>query len=271
MQFVQRYFDNSLSADDPLLREIGKAARKAHMEVVLGFSERAAGTLYLSQAFISAAGEIRAIRRKLRPTHVERTVFGEGDGSHFNVFDTSLGRLGALQCWEHLQPLSRYAMYSMNEQVHVASWPTFSLYTDFAYALGHELNLAASATYAAEGQCYVVAACGVVTQPMLELMNAPCPPEFLRTGGGYAMIFGPDGRPLAQALPPEQEGLVYAELDLATISLAKAAADPAGHYSRPDVVRLLLNSQPLLRVQKMQSPPEFAATESAPVGSSTVP
>ncbi len=257
MQFVQPYFDNALTADDPLLREIGKAARKTHVEVVLGFSERDAGSLYLSQAFISAAGDTRAIRRKLRPTHVERTVFGEGDGSHFKVFDTPLGRIGGLMCWEHLQSLSRYAMFSMNEQVHVASWPTFSLYTDLAYALGHELNLALSATYAAEGQCYVLAACGVVTQPMLDLMKAPGPPEFLRTGGGYAMIFGPDGRPIAQALPPDQEGLVYAEIDLAAISLAKAAADPTGHYSRPDVVRLLLNPEPLSRVQKMQ--PAFEA------------
>jgi nitrilase len=258
MQFVPRYFDHSLSADDALLRQVALAARRAHMEVVLGFSERDAGSLYLSQAFFSAAGEIRAIRRKLRPTHVERTVFGEGDGSHFTVVDTAIGRVGGLLCWEHLQPLSRYAMFSMNEQVHVAGWPTFSLYTDFAYALGHELNLAASATYAAEGQCYVIAACGVVTQAMLDALKAPCPPEFLRPGGGYAMIFGPDGRPIAEPLAPEREGLIYADIDLSMISLAKAAADPTGHYSRPDVVRLLLNREPLARVQALK--PAFAET-----------
>jgi aliphatic nitrilase len=271
MQFVQRYFDNALSAGDALLRDVAKAARKAHMEVVLGFSERDAGTLYLSQAFISGSGDIRGIRRKLRPTHVERSVFGEGDGSHFNVFDTPLGRIGGLLCWEHLQPLSRYAMFSMNEQVHVAGWPTFSLYSDFAYAFGHELNLAASATYAAEGQCYVVAACGVVTQPMLEMMQAPCPPEFLRPGGGYAMIFGPDGRPIAKPLAPDQEGLVYADIDLSTLSLAKAAADPAGHYSRPDVARLMLNREPLVRVQKLQSELQPADEQRAAVPESHEP
>jgi nitrilase len=265
MQFVQRYFDHSLAADDALLRKIGKAARKAHVEVVLGFSERDAGSLYLSQVFISSSGDLRAIRRKLRPTHVERTVFGEGDGSHLNVFETPLGRLGALLCWEHLQPLWRYAMFSMNEQIHVAAWPSFSLYTDFAYALGHELNLAASSTYAAEGQCYVLAACGLVTQSMLDSMNAPCPPEFLRTGGGHAMIFGPDGRPIAQPLSPDQEGLVYAEIDLAAISLAKAAGDPIGHYSRPDVARLLLNTEPLRRVQKMQPAFETDADREMPL------
>jgi nitrilase len=252
MQFVQRYFDNSLSAGDKHLRSIEETARKARIEVVLGFSERVGGSLYLSQAFISADGETRAIRRKLKPTHVERSVFGDGDGSDFKVFDTPLGRLGALLCWEHLQPLSRYAMFSMNEQVHIAGWPTFSLYTDFAYAFGHELNLAASSTYAAEGQCYVIASCGVVTPAMLQVMNPPCPPEFLRPGGGYAMIFGPDGRPIATPFAPDEEGLVCAEIDLSMISLAKAAADPAGHYARPDVVRLLLNAEPLPRVQSFR-------------------
>jgi aliphatic nitrilase len=259
MQFVQRYFDNALVAGDEHCRRLEQAARKNRIEVVMGCSERDGGSLYLSQMFFSADGATRATRRKLRPTHAERTVFGDGDGSHFTVLDTPLGRLGALMCWEHLQPLSRYAMYSMNEQVHVAAWPTFSLYTDFAYALGHEINLASSATYAAEGQCFVVAPCGVVTQPMLDAMRAPCPPEFLRTGGGYAMLFGPDGRRLTEPLPPEQEGLVVAEIDLAAIPLAKAVADPAGHYARPDVVRLLLNREPMRRVEAMRPQLDAAA------------
>jgi aliphatic nitrilase len=263
MQFVQDYFDNALCAGDERFRRLERAARRHRIEVVLGCSERDGGSLYLAQAFISSEGETRAIRRKLRPTHAERTVFGDGDGSHFQVHDTPLGRLGGLLCWEHLQPLSRYAMYSMHEQVHVAGWPTFSLYNDFAHALGHELNLAASATYAAEGQCYVIAACGVVTQEMLDRMNAPCPPEYLRTGGGHARIFGPDGRSLGEPLGPHQEGLVLAEVDLAALALAKAVADPVGHYARPDVLRLLINREPLVRVQEM--PRAFEAAADRPV------
>ena len=90
-------------------------------------------------------------RRKLKPTHVERTVFGEGDGSDLAVYDTALGRIGALCCWEHLQPLSKYAMYAQNEQIHIAAWPSFSLYRGGAYALGPEVNNAASQLYAVEG------------------------------------------------------------------------------------------------------------------------
>ena len=96
--------------------------------VVMGHSEKQGGSLYMGQWIIGPDGETIAQRRKLKPTHVERTVFGEGDGSDLSVFETPLGRVGALCCWEHLQPLSKYAMYAQNEQVHVAAWPSFSLY-----------------------------------------------------------------------------------------------------------------------------------------------
>ena len=119
--------------------------------VVMGHSEKQGGSLYIGQWIIDADGETVAQRRKLKPTHVERTVFGEGDGSDLAVYDTSLGRVGALCCWEHLQPLSKYAMYAQNEQVHIAAWPSFSLYRGGAYALGPEVNNAASRIYAVEG------------------------------------------------------------------------------------------------------------------------
>ena len=98
--FVQRYFDNSLSYDSPLAQKIADAARDNKITVVLGLSERDGGSLYISQWLIGPDGETIAKRRKLRPTHVERTVFGEGDGSHITVHARAdLGRLGALCCW----------------------------------------------------------------------------------------------------------------------------------------------------------------------------
>jgi nitrilase len=86
----------------------------------------------MSQVIIGEQGEILLNRRKLKPTHVERTVYGEGDGSDLRVVDAAFGRLGALNCWEHMQPLLKMAMYSQFEEVHVAAWPTFSLYREIA-------------------------------------------------------------------------------------------------------------------------------------------
>ena len=263
--FVQRYFDNSLSYDSPQADRLRLAVKRAGITAVLGLSEREGGSLYIAQWMIGPGGETIAKRRKLRPTHGERTVFGEGDGSHLAVHERAdIGRLGGLCCWEHLQPLSKYAMYAQNEQVHVAAWPSFSLYVPFAPALGPAASLAASKVYALEGSCFVLASCAVVSQAMLdELCDTPDKRDLLLAGGAHSTIFGPDGHELSAKMPEDQEGLVYADIDLGAISVAKNAADPAGHYSRPDVTRLLFNNRPAKRVEYFSSPIDSAEMPAA--------
>ncbi|PRH21592.1 amidohydrolase [Burkholderia multivorans] len=263
LQFFQRYHDNSLVINSEQYRLIEQAAARNKIMVVLGFSERDAGSLYISQSIINSEGITISTRRKLKPTHVERTVFGEGDGSDLSVHETELGRVGALCCWEHLQPLTRYAMFAQNEQVHIGAWPSFSLYAGAAYTLGPEVNTAVSQIYAVEGQCFVVAPSAVVSEQMIELLcSTPEHHALLQAGGGHTRIFGPDGRSLAEPIPENVEGILYAEIDLSVISLAKAAADPAGHYSRPDVTRLLLDPTPKSRVVHVRAEP--AAPEMQP-------
>ncbi|MBF6248983.1 carbon-nitrogen hydrolase family protein [Nocardia farcinica] len=245
MQFVARYFDNSLALDGPLFARLREAARRSAITVVTGHSERDGGSLYMGQAIIGADGEVLAARRKLKPTHVERTVFGESDGSNLTVVDTELGRLGALCCWEHLQPLTKYAMYSQHEQIHVAAWPSFAVYRGAAYALGPEVNTGAARQYAVEGQCFVLSPCAVIDEAGVELFcDTPAKRELLLPGGGFAQIYGPDGRELGTALPETEEGLVYADLEASAVAVAKSAADPVGHYSRPDVLQLLWDPRP---------------------------
>jgi len=255
MQFIQRYHDNSLVAGSPEAERISRAAKEHSIMVVMGHSERHQGSLYMGQWIIDAQGETVAMRRKLKPTHVERTIFGEGDGSDLAVHDTALGRVGALCCWEHLQPLSKYAMYAQDEQLHIAAWPSFSLYRGGAHALGAEVNNAASQIYAVEGQCFVLAPCATVSAQMVELLCVDdTKKQLLLAGGGFARIYAPDGRLISTPLPEGEEGLVYADIDLGLISLAKAAADPSGHYARPDVTRLMLNRTPGHRVVDFSTP-----------------
>jgi nitrilase len=255
MQFIPAYFDNSLAYGSPQADRLAAAAAEHDITVVLGLSERQGGSLYIAQWIIGPDGQTIARRRKLKPTHVERTVFGEGDGSDLSVYETPIGRLGGLCCWEHLQPLSKYAMYAQNEQVHVAAWPSFSLYRGGAYALGSEVNTAASRIYAVEGSTFVLAPCATVSTEMVDLLcTDDTKRALLLPGGGFAGIYAPDGQLLTEPLPEDAEGIVYADLDLGLISLAKAAADPAGHYSRPDVTRLLLNKTPGDRVVPFAAP-----------------
>lgn len=263
--FVRRYHENSLVIGSPEMDLLREAARRNKIHVLMGYSERDAGSLYIGQCLIDDAGQLVFTRRKLKGTHVERTLFGEGDGSDFQVADTPYGRIGALCCWEHMQPLSRYAMYSMNEQLHVSSWPSFCVYRGLAYALGPEVNTSLSQTYAAEGQCFVLASSAIVSQEMFDMLcDTPEKAELLhpgsgKPGGGASMIFGPDGRPLCDPLPEDQEGILYADIDLGMITLAKAAADPVGHYSRPDVARLMLNRKRGQRVQDFDASPAVVA------------
>jgi len=245
--FFPRYHENSLAVDSPQMRRLQAIVKRAGVTVVMGFSERAAGSRYMAQAIIDPDGRLLLTRRKLKPTHIERTVFGEGDGSDLVVVDAPFGRLGALNCWEHVQPLMKMAMYAQHEEVHVAAWPSLSIYRDIAYALGPEVNNAASMIYAVEGGCFVLAPCAVISQEMFDLLcDTPQKAHLLnpRTdgpGGGFTVIYGPDGRALSETLREDEEGILYADLDPTSITLAKATADPAGHYARADAVRLIVN------------------------------
>ncbi len=243
VKYFRQYHENCLEVGSEQFKRLAKAAKDNGIFASIGASERDHGSLYIAQFLFDDQGEVVKARRKLKPTHMERTVFGESDGSGLHVADTKLGRIGQLCCWEHLQPLSKYALYSMHEQVHIAAWPSFSTYPQ-AYSLGPTANNAISQVYALEGQCYVIAPCAILSQDMFDLLaETEAQEELLYVGGGFAQIYGPDGTPLCDPLPETEEGLLFAEIDLGNITLAKSFADPVGHYSRPDVTRLLLNKR----------------------------
>ncbi|MBY5935204.1 carbon-nitrogen hydrolase family protein [Tateyamaria omphalii] len=262
MQYVVPYFQNSIEAGSDEDLALAEAARKNNIQVIMGVSERHEGSLYMGQWHYDANGDVISRRRKLKPTHVERAVFGEGDGSDIVVNETELGRIGALCCWEHLQPLTKYAMFSQNEQIHAAAWPSFSVYRGGAYQLGSDVNVCAARQHAVEGQCFVLSACATVSKEMIEMLcDTDVKRQFLLEGGGYANIFGPDGQALAEPLAETEEGLLIAEINLDTIAIAKAAADPTGHYSRPDVFRLMFNRSKNPRVMNFDEGLQAAGTD----------
>ena len=243
---IRRYFANSLDYAGQHAARLAEAARSAGITAVLGLAERDGGSLYIGQWVIGPDGNTLLRRRKLKPTHAERTVFGEGDGSDLQVVDSSVGRLGALCCWEHLQPLSKFAMYAQHEQIHVAAWPSLGSGAGRAlYSLGYEVNNAASQIYAAEGGCFVLAPCATISPQMVDIVCGDDPRARARflAGGGRAMAYAPDGRPLTEPRDPHWEGLIYVDLDLTLIATAKSALDPVGHYARPDATQLLLHRQ----------------------------
>ncbi|MDR6639519.1 carbon-nitrogen hydrolase family protein [Paenarthrobacter nitroguajacolicus] len=243
--FVARYYANSLTVSGEQMLRIRNACAEHAITIVLGFSERSGSSLYMAQSMIGPDGGILLHRRKLKPTHVERTLFGESDGSGIKVVDTALGRVGALNCAEHLQPLTKYAMYSQNEQIHVASWPCLGILGSEP-ALSPGSIMAASQTYALEGGSFVITSSQIMSdegaKTFPDANGGPTP--VYTGGGGFARVYGPDSKLLTEELPPTEEGIVYADIDLSTIDLAKNTLDPVGHYARPDVLRLVFNSSP---------------------------
>jgi nitrilase len=231
---------NAVRVPSPATDALCRAARAADVHLVVGIHEQDAdystGTIYNSLLFVSDAGEILGTHRKLIPTHAERIVWGRGDGSTLHVFETPLGRLGGLICWEHWMPLTRFAMHAKGEQVHVAVWPD-----------ADEVHHLASRHYAFEGRCYVVCVGSYMTArdlpadfELAETMGATGDAELLVGGSG---IVGPDGTWVAEPVVGREE-IVYGEIDLARIAEEQQALDAAGHYNRPDVFSLTVDERP---------------------------
>ncbi len=245
MEIVMRHRMNAITVDGPEMRAIGEAARKAGTYVMLGFAERDGGSIYCSQALIDDRGDLVMSRRKLKPTHMERTVWGEGPADDLKVTETPFGKVGGLCCWENMQPINRHGMFQLGEQIHVACWPSFGMFKGApqAYALSAEANLVQSQCYAMQGGCYVLAPGSIITEAQLDdiTMGDEGAAQMVFAGGGAAAVFGPDGRRLTEPLDEYTDGLAIAEADLMAIESAKVFADPAGHYNRPDVAREVLS------------------------------
>lgn len=224
------------------MNTIRGTAKKYGIDVVLGFSENEGDSLYMAQCAISGTdGEIKMQRRKLKPTHVERTVFGDASGnSLLNVTKMAYGHVGALQCWEHIQPLLKYHTFVQREQIHVAAWPSLMSYDPAGpiWGMSREGCIGQSQQYALEGGCFVLHTTATISAKGIELLGTKSGPQFNVPGGGCAAIFGPDGSCISKYLPETEEGLVFADLDMDSILAARAFVDVCGHYSRPDMLWL---------------------------------
>jgi nitrilase len=176
VELIHDYMDSSLSRNSPEMSRIKAAVKDAGIFVVLGYSERAGGSLYIAQSFIDATGEIVHHRRKIKPTGVERAVWADGQGDSLKtVVDTPFGRVGALNCWEHFQPLLRYYEYSQGVQIHVAGWPPmFSNLEEGLKQPFSETDVGSSQVsqfLAMEGQAFVLVATQVVSEKNLKRLG----------------------------------------------------------------------------------------------------
>ncbi len=244
----QRYWDNAVDIPSPATETMSDAVREAGVYVAFGIIERdseySGGTLYCTTLYFNSDGEILGKHRKLKPTGSERLIWGEGDGSTMPVFDTELGKIGGLICWENYMPLARMFMYSKGVELYLA--PTADSRDTWQATIQH---------IACEGRCFVLGCNQFVTKEMYptdlqEHHDLIEQPDIMCRGG--SAIISPLGEVIAGPLY-DQEGILYAELDLDEIVRAKVDFDAVGHYSRPDVFQLIVNEKSNLPVKNAPS------------------
>jgi nitrilase len=233
------YWSQSVDVPGPVTEALGRAARRAKAYLVVGVIERdsqfSRGTLYCALLYFGPDGRLLHKHRKLKPTGSERLIWGEGDGSTLKTIETGVGRLGGLICWENYMPLARMALYAQGIDVYVA--PTADARDTWHATLRH---------IACEGRCYVLGCNQYVTKSaypagLMGRADLDERPEVMCRGG--SAVVSPLGEVLAGPLYGE-EGILYADLDLAEVVRARYDLDVVGHYARPDVLQLVVNRRP---------------------------
>ena len=243
-----RLYENAVIVPGPVTDAVAAMAKRHAIVVVLGVNERDHGSLYNTQLIFDADGRLALKRRKITPTFHERMIWGQGDGSGLTVVDTAVGRIGALACWEHYNPLARYALMAQHEEIHVAQFPGSMVGPIFAEQMEVTIR-----HHALESGCFVVNATGWLSEEQIAKIS---PDEKMRRalrGGCMTAIVSPEGSHLVPPLT-EGEGILLADLDMGLIVKRKRMMDSVGHYARPELLHLVLDSRATQAVEIVPMP-----------------
>jgi nitrilase len=227
----RRYFESAIDLPGPESMVLGDAARDNSIHLVAGVIEREGATLYCTAVMYGPNGRLLGKHRKVMPTALERLVWGLGDGSTLSVIDSAIGRFGAVICWENYMPLLRMAMYAQGIELYCA--PTVD---------DRETWLPTMRAIALEGRCFVLSSCQYLTRadcPATYDIQGDEPDKVLIRGG--SCIIDPFGNILAEPVFGT-ETIRLAELDRRLIARGKYDLDVVGHYSRPDIFKLVVDT-----------------------------
>jgi nitrilase len=245
-KWYEKLYVNSIAVPGPETERLCQAAREHNCHVVIGVNERGQsfGELYNTNLIIDNQGNLIGKHRKLVPTWAEKLTWTGGDGSSLKVYNTEIGPIGTLACGENTNTLARFTLLTQGELIHIANYISLPV-APSDYNMAEAIKIRAAA-HSFEGKLFTIVSCSTITKEIIDIMKEDVPnaEELLtRTNSAFSGFLGPNGAVIGEPLI-DDEGIVYADIDLSKCIQPKQMHDILGHYNRFDIFDLRVNTAP---------------------------
>jgi nitrilase len=258
-KWYEQLYRSSVAVPSPEIDRICQAAKENNIHIVIGINERgdSYGEIYNTNLIIDNTGTLVGKHRKLVPTWAEKLTWTSGDGSSLKVYKTEIGPIGTLACGENTNTLARFTLLSQGELIHIANYISLPVAPP-DYNMAEAIKIRAAA-HAFEGKLFTVVSCSTISKEIMEAMkdDVPNAEELLtRKNSAFSGIIGPNGAIVGEPLI-DDEGIVYADIDLAKCIQPKQMHDILGHYNRFDIFDLRVNTAPTRKITFIDNHEEF--------------
>ena len=258
-RWYEKLYKCSVKVDDQSMQPLYQAAIDYNCHIVIGINERgdSYGEIYNTNLIIDNHGKIIGKHRKLVPTWAEKLTWTSGDGSSLKVYDTEVGPLGTLACGENTNTLARFTLLSQGELIHIANYISLPVAPP-DYNMAEAIKIRAAA-HSFEGKLFTVVSCSTISKEIMDVLKPDVPniEELLtRKSSAFSGIIGPNGAVVGEPLI-DDEGIVYADIDLEKCIQPKQMHDILGHYNRFDIFDLRVNTAPTRKITFIDSHEEF--------------
>lgn len=249
-KWYEELYKNSVATDDAVMQKLYKAAKDFDMHIVIGINERGKsyGEIYNTNLIIDNKGNLIGRHRKLVPTWAEKLTWTSGDGSSLKVYETEVGPIGTLACGENTNTLARFTLLSQGELIHIANYISLPVAPP-DYDMAEAIKIRAAA-HSFEGKLFTIVSCSTISKEIMERLKPEVPKveELLsRKSSAFSGFIGPNGAVIGEPLI-DDEGIIYADIDLAKCIQPKQMHDILGHYNRFDIFDLRVNVAPTKKI-----------------------
>ena len=258
-KWYEQLYKNSVAVSDPAIIRLCKAAKENNIHIVIGINERgdSYGEIYNTNLIIDNKGNIIGKHRKLVPTWAEKLTWTSGDGSSLKVYKTEIGPIGTLACGENTNTLARFTLLSQGELIHIANYISLPVAPP-DYNMAEAIKIRAAA-HSFEGKLFTIVSCSTISKEIMEALKPDVPnvEELLtRKNSAFSGFIGPNGAVIGEPLI-DDEGMIYADIDLEKCIQPKQMHDILGHYNRFDIFDLRVNTAPTKKITFIDNHEEF--------------